>query len=168
MMPDGVYEHFADLAASQGYAACSNCGQWLHISQLYENNNGETRCLPCVVTAWVTSLTAYEETALASDDPQGSCAAHHRGAIGAYRRAIEIIKEVQSWPSVFDVHKNREHPQGHTGECLWAMGDSDYGLWFGSCGAQWEFTEDGPAENEMNFCPRCGRKLFIVPLGENT
>jgi hypothetical protein len=28
-----------------------------------------------------------------------------------------------------------------------------------TCGAVWTFTESGPAENNMRFCPECGKKV---------
>jgi len=39
----------------------------------------------------------------------------------------------------------------------------DYGGWECSgCGNAWEFTNDGPAENAMNFCSRCGRPIAAI------
>lgn len=50
--------------------------------------------------------------------------------------------------------------------CTWTNCDDDYmpGTWDGSCGAKWTFTEDGPAENSMKFCPECGGKVAIASV----
>jgi uncharacterized protein (DUF983 family) len=42
--------------------------------------------------------------------------------------------------------------------CAWTE-DAD-GIWTGACGIYWVLTGDvGPKENEMHFCPRCGKPL---------
>jgi hypothetical protein len=44
--------------------------------------------------------------------------------------------------------------------CVWTYEVSDNGdSWEGSCGAKWEFLTEGPAENNMRFCPECGGKV---------
>jgi len=42
-------------------------------------------------------------------------------------------------------------------ECEWHLDDEDQGTRAGSCGALWTFTEGGPTDNNMKFCPECGR-----------
>ena len=46
--------------------------------------------------------------------------------------------------------------------CRWRMEDDDSGLWAGDCGAMWTLTGGSPEENEMAYCPQCGRKLEQV------
>jgi hypothetical protein len=43
--------------------------------------------------------------------------------------------------------------------CAWQREDGD--IWEGSCGVSWEFMVDGPTENRVNFCPRCGGKIAL-------
>ena len=44
-------------------------------------------------------------------------------------------------------------------ECEWAA--DDYGLWKCSkCDIAWTFNDDGPEENDTNYCPKCGRKII--------
>ena len=38
--------------------------------------------------------------------------------------------------------------------CKWWQPDPEY--WEGACGTIWQFTECGPKENVMCFCPGCG------------
>jgi len=38
-------------------------------------------------------------------------------------------------------------------ECEWEYYE-------GECGATWYFTEGDPNENNMNYCPNCGKKLL--------
>ena len=51
--------------------------------------------------------------------------------------------------------------QGDT--CTWNLehGVSD---WSGQCGIYWSFVDDGPQENGVKFCPKCGRTcVFVEP-----
>lgn len=41
--------------------------------------------------------------------------------------------------------------------CAWT--ESGDGPWESACGAVWEFIADGPIENQMRFCPRCGKPV---------
>jgi hypothetical protein len=48
--------------------------------------------------------------------------------------------------------------------CDWHY-DDDGGYcdsWNGTCGIMWAFGEDGPVENEVNFCPKCGKRINII------
>ena len=42
--------------------------------------------------------------------------------------------------------------------CEWFEDDDG---WHGSCGKDWEFIDDGPKENGVNFCMDCGRPVEI-------
>lgn len=45
--------------------------------------------------------------------------------------------------------------------CEWEEDDS--GTWSCSkCGASWEFNNGGPADNDMHYCPKCGRGIIKV------
>lgn len=41
--------------------------------------------------------------------------------------------------------------------CAWSVDDD--GIWQGDCGIIWVFDDGTPTENEVNFCPMCGRRL---------
>lgn len=43
--------------------------------------------------------------------------------------------------------------------CEWSR--SDEGGWDGSCGIKWSFIDDGPMENGVRFCPKCGGAVKI-------
>jgi len=52
--------------------------------------------------------------------------------------------------------------------CEWTSctPEDDYSdTWEGSCGVTWTFIEDGPKENRVNFCPRCGGGV-VIPANE--
>jgi len=46
--------------------------------------------------------------------------------------------------------------------CVWKQ-DKDDGSWDSTCGLKWDFTDEGPEENECYFCPQCGKKIAILP-----
>lgn len=52
-----------------------------------------------------------------------------------------------------------EEPQHHD-SCQWKE-DGD-GIWNTGCGHLFEFTEDGPTENNFRFCYYCGGKISIA------
>jgi hypothetical protein len=44
--------------------------------------------------------------------------------------------------------------------CEWTPdNDPDWNTWTSACGETWVFEVEGPAENDMQFCPFCGRLL---------
>ncbi len=43
-------------------------------------------------------------------------------------------------------------------DCVWTQ--EFEGEWNGTCGISWGFIDDGPTENQCNFCPKCGGKLI--------
>jgi hypothetical protein len=47
------------------------------------------------------------------------------------------------------------------GECEWKVCDDNFGTaWYGSCGMSWQMmNDDGLTENEMFYCPKCGKKI---------
>jgi hypothetical protein len=46
------------------------------------------------------------------------------------------------------------------GECVWSRYDEDGDTWQGSCGIAWTMIDDGtPRENEMVYCPKCGKRI---------
>lgn len=49
--------------------------------------------------------------------------------------------------------------------CEWTNDDTPDmdGTWDGSCGTTWSFIDGGPTENNMRFCPECGKHLKVMP-----
>ena len=45
--------------------------------------------------------------------------------------------------------------------CIWKQVDTEHmpDTWQADCGAMWTFTDGGPQDNGMNFCPKCGKPL---------
>ena len=45
--------------------------------------------------------------------------------------------------------------------CSWGQVDDLHtpDTWEAECGAMWTFTEGGPKDNNMRFCPECGKPL---------
>ncbi len=43
--------------------------------------------------------------------------------------------------------------------CAWEYDDID-SYWKSACGLIW-VMDDMPVENQMNFCPKCGKKLWV-------
>lgn len=47
--------------------------------------------------------------------------------------------------------------------CEWSCSDDESApnTWDGSCGIKWSFIDDGPMENGVRFCPKCGGTVKI-------
>jgi len=45
--------------------------------------------------------------------------------------------------------------------CRWVYEEWD-DYWEGDCGVTWQLLDNMPAENNMNYCPKCGRPLVAV------
>jgi len=43
--------------------------------------------------------------------------------------------------------------------CEWQIHDEEANAWESACGLVWWFEVGSPAENEMAYCPKCGRHL---------
>lgn len=44
--------------------------------------------------------------------------------------------------------------------CAWTFSSYD-GHWSGTCGIDWIFTDGGPEENGVKFCPKCGKSVAV-------
>lgn len=45
--------------------------------------------------------------------------------------------------------------------CVWFLSDLDEAIYQSGCGRDFQFTEDGPLENNFRFCPYCGVRLKV-------
>ena len=53
----------------------------------------------------------------------------------------------------------------YNSRCVWTQQGDEYGdVWDASCGKAWVFDEGGPSENEVTFCPFCGRRIAIAVI----
>ena len=43
--------------------------------------------------------------------------------------------------------------------CEWHLDDEEMNAWESACGLVWCLNEGTPKENEMAYCPKCGRHL---------
>lgn len=44
--------------------------------------------------------------------------------------------------------------------CTWHC-EEDINNWHSDCGYQFQFMEDGPEENGVKFCPKCGKSVAV-------
>ena len=77
----------------------------------------------------------------------------HTATIAGLKMAINIVKqhsqEICNW-------RNNKDTDG------WYEW-SDCGDYSSDCGLDWNMSnDDSPLENDMNFCPKCGRKIVEI------
>lgn len=47
--------------------------------------------------------------------------------------------------------------------CNWTHESTEWAdVWTGDCGITWEMIDGKPHENDMNFCPKCGKRLVEI------
>ncbi|WP_313824064.1 hypothetical protein [Leclercia sp.] len=51
-------------------------------------------------------------------------------------------------------------PSTAPSSCTWHC-EEEINNWHADCGYQFQFMEDGPEENGVNFCPKCGKSVAI-------
>ena len=51
--------------------------------------------------------------------------------------------------------------------CTWKQQDDIHmpDTWEADCGAMWTFTEGGPKDNDMHYCPKCGKPAIEAAHG---
>ena len=66
-----------------------------------------------------------------------------------------------SWTGVADavIALVRERDAALTPGCFW---EQDGEMWTSSCGANYQFTDGGPAENDHQYCHLCGCPIEIA------
>lgn len=50
-------------------------------------------------------------------------------------------------------------------KCEWIQDEN--GVWETSCGNMFEIIEGTPRDNELRFCPYCGKHLVQIDTNEN-
>ena len=88
--------------------------------------------------------------------------------IGAYSDSERGWRD--KWGNSFDGQVVRwmqlpAYPTGDppTTHCRWQQTSDTYDPpWRGECGILWQFDDGDPADNLINYCPRCGRPVSVV------
>ncbi|QEM41046.1 hypothetical protein [Pseudomonas phage vB_PaeM_RP7] len=68
---------------------------------------------------------------------------------------------------IYQAQKEFAKACNSTSVAVWCRWSQAGGLWFSDCGLEWTFIEDGPKENGMNYCPKCGKVLLSEGGSEN-
>ncbi|MGY2199080.1 hypothetical protein [Pseudomonas gingeri] len=74
-------------------------------------------------------------------------------AVGFRGQTLTVVEKLEA---ALKPAEGRKKPT-----CTWSH--DGIGIWAGSCGTKWVFTDDGPAENGMRFCHSCGKTLVVEP-----
>lgn len=113
-----------------------------------------------LLTAVFETLEALEALEAGHSTINGTSQAAR--AIAARRQALEqqpaqysdIVSDGGLDPrNKFDVQ--------HPATCTWSQVDDIHtpDTWEADCGALWTFTDGGPKDNNMRFCPKCGKHV---------
>ena len=84
-----------------------------------------------------------------------------------FYKVCDICDILSSWNHHMPVYtpskgRRKDCPLKLVERYEWILIDDDKGLWQCSkCGAEWILEAGTPADNEMNYCPMCGRRLEV-------
>ena len=63
----------------------------------------------------------------------------------------------------FDTLHTWEDCQEYKKSCKWTQEDPEYGRWNSGCGETFDLAAySNPEENDMRYCPFCGKSLEMV------
>lgn len=93
-----------------------------------------------------------------------------RDALAAQLRERDRIDAENTLERAMEVKTHEKEESQMTDDiksvCVWTEEDpwgSTPETWMGTCEILWYLNEGGPKEHEMNFCPKCGKPLQLVP-----
>jgi len=53
-------------------------------------------------------------------------------------------------------------PAATAEQCTWKLEDEDLELWDTGCGEAWVFSDGGPQDSGVKYCPACGKPVAIT------
>ncbi|MGI4318025.1 hypothetical protein ACR2XM_24765 [Klebsiella pneumoniae] len=73
-----------------------------------------------------------------------------------------LIAETEGMLAATPQHQNAQQniPEIIPDSCTWYC-EEDINNWHSDCGYQFQFMEDGPEENGVKFCPKCGKSVAV-------
>jgi rubrerythrin len=109
-----------------------------------------------IVTNTLNRLAEFEDIGLSPEEIIGMKSLCEKTYDDLRHRVNTAEKEVEQ------LRAELERTKKLVERCEWILIDDDKGLWQCSkCGAEWVLEAGTPADNEMNYCPACGRRLEV-------
>jgi hypothetical protein len=75
---------------------------------------------------------------------------------------VELLDQEDKAEKYFNA---RPAPADQGDTCTWELDHGD-SAWAGKCGIYWSFIDDGPQENGVKFCPKCGKSCVFVETNQ--
>ncbi len=92
------------------------------------------------------------------------------GHEGVYART-DRLEQIEAWKrkgwNVQPLYTHPQPAQPKAEQCTWTQSEDPHipDTWEANCGAIWTFTEGGPKDNGMKFCPNCGKPTIEAAHG---
>lgn len=88
-----------------------------------------------------------------------------RAEVARLTAELEAVAAAGQRDAALAISLYQELQQAREATCAWTKNEDDWDRaeWVGDCGATWVFEEGGPVENEMGYCPNCGKRLVVLP-----
>lgn len=94
-----------------------------------------------------------------------ACMAKRLRAIGLDQKTVPVwlcgTEPLVALPEDGKAAMVHEWEIGDPLECVWWESDAECNCWSSSCGREWQFTDDGPTENDVKFCVECGKRVIV-------
>jgi len=130
------------------FCECANCANGMglcHTVEAMQQEQGEP-------VAW---MFQHEDTGLTD-------------CVDAQQVEWGFEKNNPRWQKIGPLYTTPQQRKPLTdGCCTWKNYD-DFNMpdtWEADCGAMWTFTEGGPKDNDMKFCPNCGKPIIEAAHG---
>lgn len=76
-------------------------------------------------------------------------------------RLLDRIDELEMQAATLQQHPDNASTQQDF--CLWRFDDNEFApVWIAACGAEWCFIDGGPHENNLHYCPQCGKRCLVA------
>ena len=111
------------------------------------------------------------EEALAKQEqgePVADAWMHEDGRMTDAKAKIAANELFKGWRALGFLNTTPQQRKPLTDECCTWKNYDDFNMpdtWEADCGAMWTFTEGGPKDNDMKFCPNCGKPTIEAAHG---
>jgi len=95
--------------------------------------------------------------------PGAMCKKHliyYKTRDGGQNKTVQHCPKCDDENNPFLAHLTAQATPQVVGSCGWSQ-DEWSESWSAGCGCEWVFPDGGPAENDMKYCPSCGKPVSL-------
>ena len=135
---------------------CGNCHEGLA--------DMEHVCKKCLGAGWVNNPQRKEP----EQEPVAWMSEHRFDELRKGFTVMTTLTKQRAFKDDVAIYTTQPQREPLTDEnCTWKQHDDIHmpDTWEADCGAMWTFTEGGPKDNDMHYCPKCGKPAIEAAHG---